>query len=164
MTNTNTVQSDARQSLLHYLEGRLLQWAEWYQAWMPVGIGFPPCTVEYRLANEAYVARRNPGRQPLLSNPAADAMEELIMQMAKQHQELASILRHYYLSANDLMENKARRYGMSKAQYSTYLTIARWWLIARLTEKLPSLPEQLCSNHQNRVNNRSNNLQKNAFS
>ncbi|EFL91398.1 hypothetical protein REG_1696 [Candidatus Regiella insecticola LSR1] len=57
-----------------YLENRLYQWAEWYSRGNFSGLGYPSCSIEYRIMTEGNVFRL-PGSKPLPIHAAAEEIE-----------------------------------------------------------------------------------------
>lgn len=130
--STSVHSDDAKAAIMQYIENRLNEWAAWFRRRERLGIGYPPCSVEYRMMTEGYIPREYIGQKPLPTNEAAEEMEYLITAMAIQNHKMAEILRKCYLLSGGIRE-KAKHIGMSTSQIEVHLQSARWWLAGRLT-------------------------------
>ena len=52
----NTVPS-MNEPFVKYVEERLQQWAEWYSSGNWYGLGYPSCSIEYRLMTEGILVK-----------------------------------------------------------------------------------------------------------
>lgn len=86
------------QKFIQYVEERLNQWADWYSRGNYYGLGYPSCSIEYRLMTEGYVARNNHGQRSIPVNEEAEEVEKLIREMAKQNSNMALALRCHYFT------------------------------------------------------------------
>src|SRR5688572_24795799 len=106
-----TTAPDAKAEISDYIDDRLREWATWASSGFRLGIGYPPCSLEYRLMIEGHVERGYQGLVPMPEHASAEEMEALLCEMAAQHHKLAQIVRIYYLEAGT-MKTKARRMGI----------------------------------------------------
>lgn len=127
-----TTPEDAKSAILNYIDDRLEEWAEWCKKGSRLGIGYPPCSIEYRLMTEGHVVREYIGLRPTPVHATAEEMENLIREMVVQNHKMADVIKYYYLNPGGIRHN-ARKLGMSHAHFETHLNIGRWWLAGRLT-------------------------------
>ena len=127
---------DAKSEILAYINDRLCEWAEWTLSDRHLGIGYPPCSLEYRLMREGHVEKTYLGFTPLPEHPAAEEMEALLVEMATQYRQMADVIYAYYLERDGYLQ-KSRRLGISIALFKTHLNMGRWWLAGRLSSKVP---------------------------
>lgn len=127
---------DAKAAILRYIDDRLKEWAQWSKCGTRVGIGYPSCSVEYRLMTEGHVDRSYVGLKPMPTYPAAEEMENLIKEMTVQHRKMADVIKYYYLHAGGIRRH-ARKLCMSHAQFEMHLNTSRWWLAGRLSTTAP---------------------------
>jgi hypothetical protein len=127
---------DAKTAILRYLDHRLREWAAWSKQGARLGLGYPSCSLEYRLLTEGHVARECLGLKPTPTHSAAEEIEVYITEMSVQHFKMAEVLKYYYLHVGGIYDH-ARQLGMSHAHFEMHLNIGRWWLAGRLSEKVP---------------------------
>lgn len=130
--NTDNRCSEITKALLSYLDKRLYEWATWFSQKTPLGVGYPPQSLEYRLMTEGQITREYLGKKPMPINSDAEEIERFIQDMMAQNQEMGKILCHYYMTLGDL-PHKARHLGYTEKQFRKNLECARWWLVSRLT-------------------------------
>jgi len=118
-------------TFMHYLEERLNQWADWYSRGNSYGLGYPPCTTEYRLMTEGIV-HRSDGFKKLPVNEAAEEIEALVKEMAHYNQVMALALRYQYFSEGSL-HTKAAKLKISRPYFKHYVDMAHQWLAGRLS-------------------------------
>ncbi len=123
--------ADAKVAIFYYINARLVEWASWFKEYITLGIGYPPCSVEYRLMTEGHVTREYIGLKPMPSNPAAEEIERIVQDMAACCYPLAEVIRCYYFTNGDIYY-KARKIAYSRTQFNETLANARWWLVGRL--------------------------------
>lgn len=123
----NQTPEDAKAAILDYINDRLCEWADWAKSGWRLGIGYPPCSLEYRLMTEGHVNREYQGLTPTPEHADAEEMEALICKMAAQHPRMAEVIRIHYLD-RDSIPHKARRVGLSHTKFKGYLSMGRWWL------------------------------------
>lgn len=119
------------EELMDYIEERLHQWAEWFSRGNFCGLGYPPCSMEYRIMREGTVIRST-GPRPLPTNEAAEEMEALIREMAQQNINMALALRCEYFNRGSLRK-KAQKLNISHTQFKNYLGMAHQWLAGRIS-------------------------------
>lgn len=119
------------EDLKHYLEERLYIWAEWYSRGNFYGLGYPSCSIEYRLMREGVLTRSTAPR-PLPSNELAEEIEALVSEMNRYNHQMAMALRHQYFNRGSLRA-KAKEMQISHMQFKRYVDMAEQWLIGRLT-------------------------------
>jgi hypothetical protein len=123
------------ESFMRYLEERLCQWADWYTRGNCYGLGYPRCSVEYRILLEG-VIQRNSGAKPLPSNEAAEEIENLVKQMAQYDATMAKALRcHYFVTGN--LRLKSSHLKMSHSHFKHYVDMGHQWLAGRLSGHKP---------------------------
>lgn len=122
------------EEIIKYLEGRLYQWAEWYSCGNFYGLGYPPCSIEYRIMREGIIIRSTPGSRPLPTNDAAEEMESLVCEMAKHNNNMALALRCHYFNRGSL-RSKSKKLNVSHTQYKYYIDMAHQWLAGRMSGK-----------------------------
>ncbi len=130
--NAKQVSPDAKAAILDYIDDRLREWANWALSGWRLGIGYPPCSLEYRLMIEGHVERSYQGLIPMPEHPDAEKIEALLCEMAAQHPKMAEVIRVNYWD-KDGIPHKARRTGLSHTQFKAYLSMGRWWLAGRLS-------------------------------
>lgn len=121
------------ESFEKYLQYRLEQWADWYLRGNCYGIGYPSCSLEYRLLWEGHI-QRSRGPRPLPSNEAAEEIEDLVKQMADYNPLLANTLRCQYFMVGTL-RTRAAYLKMSHTYFKHCVDMAHQWLAGRLTAK-----------------------------
>ncbi|WP_342221507.1 hypothetical protein [Candidatus Fukatsuia endosymbiont of Tuberolachnus salignus] len=121
-------------NFIHYLEERLYQWAEWYSRGNFSGLGYPSCSIEYRVMTEGNVFRR-PGLKPLPIHAAAEEIERLVNAMAQQNPVMVQVLRCHYFNRGSL-RYKAKKLAISHTQFKNYVDMAHQWLLGRLSGRL----------------------------
>lgn len=119
---------------MKYLEKRLSQWAEWFSHGNWYGIGYPSCTIEYRLMNEGIIARNQYQPKSIPCNKEAEEMELLVKEMAEHNQIMAHAIRCHYFTSGGLRA-KAKQIDMSHMQFKYYVDMAHQWLAGRLSKK-----------------------------
>lgn len=117
--------------ILQYIERRLEEWADWYSRGNNYGLGYPSCSILYRLMKEGHIIRSS-GPKPLPTNEAAEEIESLIKIMAQQNQTMALALRCQYFTQGSLRQ-KAKQLNMSHTQFKHYVDMAHQWLAGRLS-------------------------------
>jgi hypothetical protein len=120
-------------TFMHYLEERLYQWADWYSRGNFYGLGYPSCSMEYRMMTEGVVAR-NSRPKPLPSNEAAEEIEKLVKEMTEYNQTMANALRCQYFLPGSL-RSKATKLDISHSHFKHYVDMAHQWLAGRLTTR-----------------------------
>lgn len=134
---------------MRYIDERLNQWAAWYRQRVRLGIGYPPCSIEYRMMTEGCIPRSEYlGIKPMPTNELAEEMESFIVEMSKQHKTAAQALRkHYYEQGN--AHQKSQTMHISESQFEKLVLFARAWLLGRLTStpKLSRMMRELKQFH-----------------
>ncbi|MDX1901871.1 MAG: antiterminator Q family protein [Gammaproteobacteria bacterium] len=116
-----------------YVEERLQQWAEWYSRGNLFGLGYPSCSLEYRLMTEGIIVKTT-GAKTLSSNEEAEEIEALVREMAHQNEKIALALRCQYFSCGTLRV-KAKKLHISHNQFKYYVDLGHQWLAGRLSAK-----------------------------
>jgi hypothetical protein len=116
--------------ILQDVDHRLRAWSRWAIHGFRLGVGFPPCSQEYRLMTEGHVERYI-GPKPSSVFHEEEQIEYYLREMASQQKIIAEVICAYYLDKGTTHQ-KARCLGMSRAQFKIYLLICRWWLAGRL--------------------------------
>lgn len=129
-----TYPPDAGKAILAYINDRLEEWAEWTRTGLRLGLGYPACSLEYRLLREGHVEKGYQGLVPIPEHPNAEEVDRLLCEMAAQNQKLVQAIKLYYLETGTIRQ-KSRKIRISHARFETYLTAARWWLAGRLAQK-----------------------------
>lgn len=114
-----------------YVEERLHQWAEWYSRGNLYGLGYPSCSMEYRLMTEGIVVKST-APKPLPCHEEAEEMEGLVKEMAKQNSHMAIAIRCYYFTYGAL-RIKAKKLHISHSQFKYYVNMAHQWLAGRMS-------------------------------
>lgn len=78
--------------LIKYIELRLEHWAKWFGKGNGSGLGFLPCSIEYRLMTEGMIIRQY-GPAPLPCNDEAEEIEGFLREIAEQNRKIADALR-----------------------------------------------------------------------
>jgi hypothetical protein len=120
------------EQMLLYVERRLDEWANWYSRGNGYGLGYPPCSVEYRLMHEGIVRTSPPGQRPIPVHASAEEIEHLVQMLSRQRPPLADALRDYYFRGGSLREH-ARASGTSHTKLQRHVQQARHWLAGWLT-------------------------------
>jgi hypothetical protein len=131
--------SEITKAIMRYVDERLYEWAHWFMQKTPLGVGYPPQSLEYRLMTEGHITSEYLGTKPLPVNSAAEEIENLIREMVGQNHEMAEVLCCYYTTLGNL-PHKAKHIGYSEEYFRKHLECARWWLASRLT-----LNKKLCA-------------------
>jgi hypothetical protein len=129
-----TTPEDAKTAIQEYIDNRLREWAEWFKKDTGLGIGYPPCSIEYRLMTEGFVVREYLGLKPMPVHANAEEIEVLIREMTAQNRKMAEVLKYYYLHSGGIRQS-AHQLGMSHTQFEMQLNLGRWWLAGRLSTK-----------------------------
>lgn len=119
---------------MQYVEERLQQWAEWYSRGNLFGLGYPPCSLEYRLMTEGVVVKST-GPRPIACNEEAEEIERFVREIAKQNNKIALALRCQYFGY--MGRRKSREHAellrMSYARFRVYVAMGRQWVAGRLS-------------------------------
>lgn len=121
---------------IKYVEQRLDDWAAWFSSGNSYGLGYPRRTIEHVLMTEGIVSKTTKP-QPLPCNEEAEEIEALVVEMEKQNNKMAYILRHHYFEPGALRA-KAHSYSKQHAEVSyrkfkEYVDMAKQWLAGRLS-------------------------------
>jgi hypothetical protein len=122
------------ENMLPYVERRLAEWADWYSRGNLFGLGYPPCSIEYRLMREGIVRTSPSGQRPLPVNEQAEEIERLVHVLSCQRPTLAEALREYYFRGGSLRAH-AKAQGTSHTQLQRHVQQARYWLAGWLTAR-----------------------------
>jgi hypothetical protein len=122
------------ENFMKYIEKRLLVWAEWYLQENFYGIGYPSCSIEYRLMTEGSITKNPYDFKVLPSNSEAEEIEFLVKEMSSFNPKMALSLRYFYFNGGGLRE-KAKTMEISHMQFKYYVDLARQWLCGRLSGK-----------------------------
>lgn len=133
-TSCETTPEDAKSLILHYINSRLEEWADWARLGANLGIGYPPCAIEYRIMTEGHVMRGYSGLTPMPTHPSAEEMEQLMREMAALNRKMSEVVAYYYLYPGGIRE-QARTLQMSHSLFEMHLNTARWWFAGRLASK-----------------------------
>lgn len=114
------------------LEQRLQIWADWYAKYSDGGLGYPKRSIEARLREEGGVLIRGSGLRLPPSNSTAEVIEKHVQELAQQNLELATALRCHYFSCGALRK-KAETLGISHTQLKLLVTMAKHWLLGRMS-------------------------------
>ncbi len=117
-----------------YLEERLNRWAEWYSRNIDNGLGYPSCSLEYRLLKQGTLISSPFSSKPLPSHEEAEETEKWVKEMFKQNKLMASALRCQYFIYGGLRV-KAKKLSISHTQFKYYVDMAHQWLAGCLTQK-----------------------------
>lgn len=119
------------ENFLDYVEARLQQWAKWFSHGGFNGLGYPSCSIIYRLMTIGII-NKNTGSQPLPFNEEAEEIEILINEMAKQNKMMADVLRfNYFIEGGARI--KAKEFDMPRLKFERYVEMATQWLAGRLS-------------------------------
>ncbi len=125
-------------NIIHSVEKRLEQWAEWYSRGNGYHLGYPSCSLEYRLLTEGVVVRSTAPPQ-LPSHPAAEEMERLVKELGEQNRAIAIILRCHYFMQGSLRakSNRLKKLdvSISHTHFKRYVDMGHQWLAARLSDR-----------------------------
>jgi len=124
--------------MLTYVERRLEEWGHWYSHGNLFGLGYPPCSVEYRLMREGIVRTTPAGQRHTPINENAEEIEKLVQEMALQNPNMALALRHYYFNRYSLRK-QAKKAGMSHMQLKALVDMGKQWVVGRISEKYTKL-------------------------
>ena len=119
------------ENFLGYVEERLDQWAKWFSEGNSYGMGYSPCSIEYRLMTVGII-NKSSGPKPLAYNEEAEEIESLICELAKQDKLTAEVLRYHYLQKGSFRD-KSKAFNISHNQFSHFVDMAHHWLAGRLT-------------------------------
>jgi hypothetical protein len=123
------------EDMLAYVERRLAEWAHWYSRGHLFGLGYPPCSIEYRLMREGIVRTSPAGQRHLPVHENAEEIEKLVQKMAQQNSTMALALRSHYFTQRSL-RTQAKEMGVSHMQLKSLVDMAKQWVVGRLSEKL----------------------------
>lgn len=121
---------------IKYVEQRLDEWATWYSSGNSYGLGFPRRSIEHILMTEGIVPTSTKP-QLLPCNEDAEEIEALVVEMGKQNNKMAYILRHHYFEPGALRA-KAVCFSeihskVSYNKFKVYVDMAKQWLAGRLS-------------------------------
>lgn len=112
----------------------LLGGYDWFIRGNDFGLGYPRCSIEYRMRTEGRMQKRR-GIKPMPCNEPAEEIEAFIKEMAEHHNRLmADALRCQYLVTGTL-RTKAARLQMSHSGFKALIDMAEQWLAGRLSAK-----------------------------
>jgi antitermination protein Q len=120
-----------------YVERRLEEWGHWYSRGNLHGLGYPPCSIEYRLMHEGIVRTQPAGHRAMPVNERAEEVEKLVQEMSLQNSSMALALRDYYFNYYSLRK-QARAGGISHTQLKHLLDMAKQWVVGRLSGMISS--------------------------
>lgn len=120
-----------KDQFIEYVEERLQQWAEWFSAGNFYGVGFPRCSIEYRIMTEGHVIRST-AEKSFQINSEAEEIEEMVNEMAIQNKNMALALRCHYFTQGSL-RFKAKKAEISHMQFKYYVDMAHQWLVGRFS-------------------------------
>ncbi len=126
MVNNKTLVSE-------YVQRRLQEWAEWFSRGNFYGLGYPSCSIEYRLMREGSITKHS-GSRPLPCNTEAEEIEKLVKELSEQNNNLAIALRCFYFT-NGSLRVKAKNVAISHVYLKYYVDMAHQWLMGRLSAK-----------------------------
>lgn len=120
-------------AFMNYIDERLNQWAAWCRQKVRLGIGYPPCSIEYRMMTEGCIPRSEYlGLRPMPTNELAEEMEAYMAELSKQYKDAAEAIRkHYYENGNSRQKGNAMK--ISKGQFDKLVLFAKAWLLGRMT-------------------------------
>lgn len=118
---------------IKYVECRLQDWADWYSRGNYFNIGYPSCSVEYKLMKGAY-RDSDHNTTPFNINSEAEEVESLINKMAKVKKKWALSIHCYYFSRGGL-RRKALMMNISHQMLKKNLNCAKYWLSNHLVKK-----------------------------
>jgi hypothetical protein len=75
------------ENMLAYVERRLEAWGHWFARGNLYGLGYPPCSIEYRLMREGIVRTTPAGQKYTPVNDSAEEIEKLVQELALQDQK-----------------------------------------------------------------------------
>jgi predicted DNA-binding protein (UPF0251 family) len=122
------------ENMLAYVERRLTEWGDWFARGNVYGLGYPPCSVEYRLMREGIVRTNPAGQKYTPMNENAEEIEKLVQELALQNNHLALALRDYYINQFSLRK-RAKEAGISHTRLKYLLDMAKQWMVGRLSAK-----------------------------
>ncbi len=114
-----------------YIKERCYQWADWYIRGNYYGLGFPSCSLEYRLLKEGFM-RRMRSLPILQTNEGAEEIEKLVAKMSEQNYQMALVLRCHYFASGSL-RRQAKYLQISHTKFKYLLDMAHQWLAGRLS-------------------------------
>lgn len=120
------------ENMLSYVERRLEEWGHWYSHGNLYGLGYPPCSIEYRLMKEGNVRTQPKGQRFLPVNENAEEIEKWVQEMALQNAAMALALRHYYFNRYSLRK-QAKEAGISHMQLKALLDMGKQWVVGRVS-------------------------------
>jgi hypothetical protein len=125
----------APENMLAYVERRLAEWGHWYSRGNLFGLGYPPCSIEYRLMKEGNVRTQPAGQRFLAVNENAEAIEKLVQEMSLQNSSMALALRDCYINQFSLRK-QAKQAGISHTQLKALVDMGKQWVVGRVSGKL----------------------------
>ncbi len=120
------------EQMLAYVERRLTEWGDWFARGNVYGLGYPPCSVEYRLMREGIVRTNPAGQKYTPINENAEEIEKLVQELALQNYDLALALRDYYINQFSL-RRQAKKAGISHTRLKYLLDMVKQWIVGRMT-------------------------------
>src|SRR5438034_1235617 len=86
-----------KENFLDYVDFRLKHWADWYVRGKTTGLGYPTCSVEFRLMLYGNLIQTT--KQVVLpTNEEAEEIENLIRELEGYDETMAQALRIQYIS------------------------------------------------------------------
>jgi len=123
--------TDNEDAMIQYIDYRLKEWANWFGRGNFYGIGYPPCSTEYRLMT-GIISERQCGIRVMPCNEDAEEIEKLIHEMSKQNNKMAFALRIHYLDGGKWQMHKSE-IGIGETKFRVYVHMGRQWLAGRLS-------------------------------
>lgn len=116
-----------------YVEYRLDSWATWYTQHSDLGLGYPKQSIEARLLyGDGILVNHQYGRHEVMCNDDAEEIEKMVLELNKQNERLAKVLREQYFGQGTA-KRKAERLKMSYESFKMQLDLAKQWLTGRLS-------------------------------
>lgn len=115
------------------IKTRLEHWAYWYLHGNGYGVGYPPCSIEYRLMKEGIV-HKTQYPKPIHTDTDAEEIESWVCEMAHQNRMMALALRSHYFDQGSL-RYKAKRLKISHVHFKYYVDMAHQRLAGKLSER-----------------------------
>lgn len=122
-------------SIDDYVNYRLEQWVDWYLRGNQYGLGYPKKSIAARLMEEGGVLINSTANYSPPTHAAAEEVEMMVKDLAKQNPKIALALRVQYFNVGTA-QSKARQAGLSYSQFKVHLDMAKQWIAGRLSAKM----------------------------
>lgn len=117
-----------------YVEERLEGWASWYIQYGDYNLGYPQKNYVWQMMKLGGFYIKPTVCPNLRCNKEAEEIESYVVELMRQKQILALVLREQYFGQGSV-HCKAKRLKISYPFFRQHLDMAKQWMVGRLSEK-----------------------------